>query len=103
MRAASIVGCGLPTSDDAVGGMWGGRDVSGEVGVRDAHAPAPESAILFPQTLAAMQTAPDATFTPVPPPPDEPIPAAPAGEPARDTGPPNRHPPLVPLRGSTTG
>ena len=84
--------------------------------MRDAPAPAPESAILFPQTisplkdaispipqtLAALQTAPDATFTPVPPPPDEPIPAAPAGEPARDTGPPNR-PPLVSLRGSTTG
>ncbi len=81
--------------------MWGGRDVSGDVGERAAPSPASEIAILFQQTispitdaiaviqqtLGAMQTATGATFTPVPPPPDESIPPAPAGEPALDTGP----------------
>ena len=101
---AMLPGERQPCSQEIVVGMGGGKDVSGEVGERAAHAPAPEIAILFQQTISPLkdaiaviqqtlaalpqaQPATGATFTPVPPPPDEPIPAAPAGEPALDTGP----------------
>lgn len=92
--APAIPGVPQPTSPEVVGGMWGGRDVGGDVGVRAAHAPTPDDIrhliqdSLRPAIHEVLSSfGIGTTFTPVLRPQDEPIPAAPAGEPALDAGP----------------
>ncbi|NNJ12967.1 hypothetical protein EKD04_021820 [Chloroflexales bacterium ZM16-3] len=94
LGAPAIPGGPQPTSLEVVGGMWGGRDVGRDVGVRAAHTPTPDDIrqliqdSLRPAIHEALSSfGIGTTFTPVPRPQDEPIPAAPAGEPAIDAGP----------------
>ncbi|NNJ12183.1 hypothetical protein EKD04_017780 [Chloroflexales bacterium ZM16-3] len=88
--AAMLPGDRQPCSQEIVVGMWGGRDGGGEVGGGETHAPTPDEIRLMIriELHEALSSVIGASFTPAAPPPhDEPIPPAPADEPAVNAGP----------------